>query len=48
MPNSTIPEIMRTNLTSTLLTLKSMGIKDVMEFDYLDRPEAQAIEYGLK
>lgn len=48
MPDSTVPEIKRVNLTSTVLTLKSMGISDVIDFDYLDRPDLDAIEEALK
>ena len=48
MPDSTVPEIKRVNLTSTVLTLKSLGIKDVLGFDYLDSPERESIEEALK
>jgi HrpA-like RNA helicase len=39
MPSATLPEIKRVNLTSSVLTLKSMGIEDILGFDFLDRPE---------
>ena len=48
MPNQTLPEIKRVNLTSTVLTLKSMGIEDVFEFDFLDRPDETSLQYALK
>lgn len=48
MSNQTIPEIMRVNLTQTVLTLKNLGIDDVINFDYLDPPERESIEHGLK
>eukprot|EP00347_Sterkiella_histriomuscorum_P017631 403348600 len=48
MPDSTVPEIKRVNLTGTVLTLKSMGINDVIEFDYLDSPDLDTIEHALK
>ena len=32
-PAETVPEILRTNLSSTILTLKGMGIKDPVTFD---------------
>lgn len=38
MPNQTMPEILRVNLTSTVLTLKSLGIDDVLGFEYMDKP----------
>jgi HrpA-like RNA helicase len=47
MPNATVPEINRVNLTSTVLTLKSIGISDIFSFDFLDKPEAQSIEAAL-
>ena len=33
-----MPEILRVNLTSTVLTLKSLGIDDVLGFEYMDKP----------
>ena len=39
LPNTTVPEIKRVNLTSTVLTLKQMDIENVIEFDFLDRPD---------
>lgn len=48
MPDMTVPEIKRVNLSSTILTLKSLGIADVLHFDYLDSPDISAIEYALK
>ncbi|KAH9947324.1 P-loop containing nucleoside triphosphate hydrolase protein [Amylocystis lapponica] len=36
-PN-TIPEIQRTNLANTVLLLKSLGVKDLLEFDFMDPP----------
>lgn len=35
---STIPEIQRTNLSNTVLLLKSLGVKDLLEFDFMDPP----------
>ena len=48
MPDSTVPEIMRANLTSTVLTLKNLGINDVLKFDYLDSPTSTTLENALK
>lgn len=36
-PN-TIPEIQRTNLANTVLLLKSLGVKNLLEFDFMDPP----------
>ena len=44
----TVPEINRVNLAGTILTLKNIGINDVISFDYLDRPDINAIHYALK
>ena len=38
MFDSTIPEIQRTNLANTVLLLKSLGVKNLLEFDFMDPP----------
>lgn len=40
---STIPEIQRTNLANTVLSLKAMGINDLLTFDFMDRPPSQSL-----
>ena len=39
MVEFTVPEILRTNLCNTILTLKSMGIHDVLNFDFMEKPD---------
>ena len=39
----TIPEIQRTNLGMVVLMLKSLGINDVLNFDFLDKPPTETI-----
>lgn len=34
----TVPEIQRTNLASTVLILKAMGINDLINFNFMDPP----------
>ncbi|SCZ94412.1 BZ3500_MvSof-1268-A1-R1_Chr12-2g03882 [Microbotryum saponariae] len=41
-PN-TIPEIQRTNLANTVLLLKSLGVKNLLEFDFMDPPPQENI-----
>lgn len=48
MPEYTIPEIQRTSLTAVILTLKCLGIHDVIRFPYLDCPEERFILEALK
>ncbi|KAM9853617.1 putative ATP-dependent RNA helicase DHX40 [Aulostomus maculatus] len=48
MPEYTIPEIQRTSLTAVVLTLKCLGIHDVIRFPYLDCPEERFILEALK
>jgi ATP-dependent RNA helicase DHX8/PRP22 len=44
MLDSPIPELQRTNLASTVLTMKALGIEDLINFDFMDKPaEAQLI-----
>ncbi|GER51430.1 ATP-dependent RNA helicase [Striga asiatica] len=42
LPTS-IPEIQRINLAMTTLNLKAMGINDLLSFDFMDPPAAQAL-----
>jgi ATP-dependent RNA helicase DHX8/PRP22 len=42
------PEILRVNLASTILTLKSMGIEDVVEFDFMEKPHKESVLESLK
>jgi len=38
-----VPEIQRTNLASTVLILKAMGINDLIGFDFMDPPPVQTL-----
>ncbi|PIK41418.1 putative ATP-dependent RNA helicase DHX8-like [Apostichopus japonicus] len=38
-----VPEIQRTNLASTLLSLKAMGINDLLSFDFMDAPPTETL-----
>ncbi|MFH4977209.1 hypothetical protein AB6A40_003918 [Gnathostoma spinigerum] len=42
-----VPEIQRTNLASTLLQLKAMGINNLIDFDFMDAPPVEAIITAL-
>ncbi|KAF4124040.1 pre-mRNA-splicing factor ATP-dependent RNA helicase DHX38/PRP16 [Geosmithia morbida] len=39
----TIPEIQRTNLANTVLMLKTLGVKDLLDFDFMDPPPQDTI-----
>lgn len=43
----TIPEIQRTNLANTVLLLKSLGVKDLLDFDFMDPPPQDTITTSL-
>lgn len=40
---TTVPEIQRTNLGNVVLTLKAMGINDLLHFDFMDPPPVQTL-----
>lgn len=40
---NTTPEIQRTNLNSVVLLLKSLGINNLIEFDFMDPPPAETL-----
>ncbi|KFA70521.1 hypothetical protein S40285_00557 [Stachybotrys chlorohalonatus IBT 40285] len=43
----TIPEIQRTNLSNTVLMLKSLGVKDLLDFDFMDPPPQDTISTSM-
>ncbi|ESZ92197.1 putative Pre-mRNA-splicing factor ATP-dependent RNA helicase-like protein cdc28 [Sclerotinia borealis F-4128] len=43
MEESTTPEIQRTNLNGTVLLLKSLGINDLLTFDFMDPPPTETL-----
>ena len=42
-----IPEIQRTNLSNTLLLLKSLGVQDILKFPFVDPPAVQTMVASL-
>lgn len=48
LEENTVPEIKRTSLTSVVLSLKCMGISNVLQFDYLDPPDEKMILEALR
>ena len=48
LDESTMPEIQRTNLNSVVLLLKSLGINDLVEFDFMDAPPAETLIRALE
>lgn len=44
---ATIPEIQRTNLSNTVLLLKDLGVKDLLDFDFMDPPPQDTITTSL-
>lgn len=42
------PEILRSNLSHVILTMKIMGIEDIRNFDFIDRPDQQAFSKGIE
>ena len=44
---ATIPEIQRTNLANTVLLLKSLGVKNLLDFDFMDPPPQDTITTSL-
>jgi len=47
LPTS-VPEIQRTNLSMTVLTMKAMGINDLLNFDFMDSPPAATLVTSLE
>lgn len=45
---NTYPEILRSNLASTVLTLKKLGINDLVHFDFMDPPAPETLMRALE
>ena len=45
---SAVPEIQRSNLSMTVLTMKAMGINDLLNFDFMDPPPPQTLVTALE
>ncbi|KAF2277349.1 P-loop containing nucleoside triphosphate hydrolase protein [Westerdykella ornata] len=43
LPETTFPEIQRSNLAPVILQLTNLGIQNVVRFDYLSRPPSQLV-----
>lgn len=47
LPNS-VPEIQRSNLSNTILLLKTMGINDLLTFEFMDPPKTMSLLNALQ
>lgn len=48
LDETTIPEIQRTNLGNVVLMLKSLGINDLIHFDFMDPPPPETLIRALE
>lgn len=48
LEDNTIPEIQRTNLGNVVLMLKSLGINDLIHFDFMDPPPHETLVLALE
>ena len=48
LDEATVPEIQRTNLGSVVLLLKSLGVDDLIHFDFMDPPPAETLIRALE
>lgn len=48
LEENTIPEIQRTNLGNVVLMLKSLGINELIHFDFMDPPPAETLIRALE
>ncbi|KAH8914597.1 P-loop containing nucleoside triphosphate hydrolase protein [Atractiella rhizophila] len=47
LEEDTVPEIQRTNMTNVILMLKSLGINNPLQFDFVDKPPEESLENAL-
>lgn len=48
LTQDTYPEILRSNLANVVLTLKKLGIKDLVHFDFMDPPAPETLMRALE
>lgn len=48
LEDNTVPEIQRTNMGNVVLMLKSLGINDLLNFDFMDKPPPEALMRALE
>ncbi|OEH78354.1 pre-mRNA splicing factor [Cyclospora cayetanensis] len=48
MEDANVPEIQRANLSNVVLTLKGLGIDDLLKFDFMDPPAPDALISALE
>jgi len=48
LPESTYPEIIRSNLSSVVITLKKLGIDDLVHFDFMEPPSPESMMRALE
>merc|ERR1712159_780422 len=48
LQEQTFPEILRSNLSSVVLTLKKLGIDDLVHFDLMDPPAPETLMRALE
>lgn len=48
LADTTVPEILRCDIASAILTLKARGQEDVLGFDYIDPPSRESLVKGLE
>ncbi|CAK0875895.1 unnamed protein product [Prorocentrum cordatum] len=48
LPESTHPEILRSNLSSVVITLKKLGVEDLVHFDFMEPPSPESMMRALE
>uniref|UniRef100_A0A6U6GGX8 RNA helicase n=1 Tax=Zooxanthella nutricula TaxID=1333877 RepID=A0A6U6GGX8_9DINO len=48
LPESTYPEIIRSNLSSVVLQLKKLGVEDIVHFDFMEPPSPESMMRALE
>lgn len=48
LPNNPTPEILRTDLTSVVLLMMTLGVTDLIHFDFMDKPLTSSLAKALE
>ena len=47
LQETTYPEILRSKMSNVVLTLKKLGIDDLVHFDFMDPPAPETLNAGI-
>ena len=48
LSKTTVPEVLRCNMSNVILQLLAVGVKDVEKFDFLEKPPSDSLQFAVR